>query len=100
MKKFKRTIEDFKCEHCGESVKGDGYTNHCPLCLWSKHVDVNPGDRANKCDGMMKPEKAFYEKECWFVVQKCEKCDQMKKIKLRNEDSLKVIEEIIAKEIH
>ena len=26
-------------------MKGNGYTNHCPKCLWSKHVDINPGDR-------------------------------------------------------
>lgn len=53
--KFQRRIEDFACEHCGALVKGDGYTNHCPKCLWSKHVDVNPGDRAATCGGMMEP---------------------------------------------
>lgn len=100
MKKFKRTIENFKCEHCGEEIKGDGYTNHCPFCLWSKHVDVNPGDRANECGGMMEPVKAFYEKDHWFATQKCEKCGEMKKIKLRDNDNLKVVEEIIAKDIH
>ncbi|MFA6992594.1 MAG: RNHCP domain-containing protein, partial [Candidatus Gracilibacteria bacterium] len=40
-KRFSRTIEDFVCEKCGAKVKGDGYTNHCPKCLWSKHVDIN-----------------------------------------------------------
>ncbi|MFA5023297.1 MAG: RNHCP domain-containing protein, partial [Candidatus Paceibacterota bacterium] len=30
---FKRQIEDFVCEHCGEKVVGNGYTNHCPRCL-------------------------------------------------------------------
>ena len=53
---FQRRIENFVCEHCGEKVIGDGYTNHCPKCLWSKHVDVNPGDRMAHCGGMMKPE--------------------------------------------
>ncbi len=55
MKKFTRTIEDFVCGNCGHSVKGNGYTNHCPECLWCKHVDINPGDRAEKCGGMMEP---------------------------------------------
>ena len=53
MKKFIKVKEDFVCEHCGAEVKGDGYTNHCPKCLWSKHVDVHPGDRAAECGGMM-----------------------------------------------
>lgn len=38
-KNFTRVIEDFICENCGTEVKGNGYTNHCPKCLWSKHVD-------------------------------------------------------------
>lgn len=54
-KKFRRRIEDFVCEKCGASVTGDGYTNHCPQCLWSKHVDINPGDRAAACLGLMEP---------------------------------------------
>ena len=52
---FQRTVEDFICEHCGASVKGDGFTNHCPKCLWSKHVDIEPGDRAASCGGLMEP---------------------------------------------
>ncbi|MEK7158524.1 MAG: RNHCP domain-containing protein, partial [Patescibacteria group bacterium] len=43
---FQRRVEDFTCESCGAQVTGDGYTNHCPQCLVSKHVDVYPGDRA------------------------------------------------------
>ena len=54
---FKRKIEDFVCGNCGENIKGDGYTNHCPKCLWSKHVDINPGDRASDCGGLMEPSK-------------------------------------------
>ena len=100
MKKFTRTIEDFSCEHCERKVKGDGYTNHCPFCLWSKHVDINPGDRQNKGKGMMEPTKAFYAKETWFVMQKCEKCGKMKKIKLKKGDDLSVVEDIIAKELY
>jgi hypothetical protein len=54
-KKFQKRVENFVCEHCGAQVRGDGYTNHCPQCLWSKHVDVNPGDRAASCRGLMEP---------------------------------------------
>ena len=54
-RRFARTVEDFVCEKCGTQVEGDGYTNHCPHCLWSRHVDVNPGDRKATCKGMMEP---------------------------------------------
>ena len=40
--KFKRKKENFVCENCGAEVKGDGFTNHCPKCLYSKHVDIFP----------------------------------------------------------
>jgi hypothetical protein len=33
------------------------YRNHCPACLWSKHVDVQPGDRAATCRGLMRPDR-------------------------------------------
>ncbi len=100
MKKFTRTIEDFECENCGHQVKGSGYTNHCSECLWSKHVDINPGDRQNTCEGMMEPAEAFFQNGHWFVIQKCHKCGEQKKIKLKENDNLKAVEEIISKKIH
>ena len=54
-KNFQKKVEDFVCEHCQTKNQEDGYTNHCPNCLWSRHVDINPGDRAEKCGGMMEP---------------------------------------------
>ena len=39
----------------GAKLRAMNYTNHCPRCLYSKHVDINPGDRAEQCDGMMEP---------------------------------------------
>ena len=45
---FTEIDEEFTCENCGKHVPKLGYScrNHCPYCLHSKHVDVNPGDRA------------------------------------------------------
>jgi len=94
-KKFQRKIEDFTCENCGEFVKGDGYTNHCPNCLCSKHVDVNPGDRLNKCGGLMKPGNAFLRKQDWILVQRCEKCGEKMNIKMRDGDNGEVLEKVI-----
>lgn len=73
-KKFSKHIEDFVCEKCGKKVKGTGYTNHCPDCLWSKHVDVNPGDRQCMCGGMMKPIRTEYVQGEFVIVHHCIKC--------------------------
>ena len=56
------------------TVRGNGYTNHCPRCLWSRHVDVSPGDRASDCGGPMEPVGALYEGGKFVVVQRCQKC--------------------------
>jgi len=84
---FKRTIENFVCERCKTSVKGGGYTNHCPECLWSKHVDINPGDRAKECGGLMEPVGAEESGGEWSVIQKCQKCNFTHKNKISPEDN-------------
>lgn len=90
-KKFTRTIEDFVCEHCGAKIKGTGYTNHCPNCLWSKHIDVNPGDRAEACGGMMKPVAVEIKSGDYILVHQCQKCGQKKKNKIAPEDNFENI---------
>jgi len=42
--KFTKIDEEFICENCGIKVQALGYScrNHCPYCLFSKHVDINP----------------------------------------------------------
>jgi len=74
MKKFTRKIENFICGNCGKTVKGFGYTNHCPHCLWSRHVDINPGDRACDCKGLMKPIDIMQKNGEYVILQKCQKC--------------------------
>jgi hypothetical protein len=80
-KKFTRKIENFTCRHCGKIVKGDGYTNHCPFCLWSAHVDINPGDRQSACLGMMKPAGIAKGKRGWIIIHQCLKCGFQKRNK-------------------
>src|SRR5262245_46381016 len=69
-----RTHEDFDGGQCGAHVEGDGYTNHCPVCLWSRHVDVDPGDRAATCGGMMAPLSAGFERDLAVLVHRCIVC--------------------------
>ena len=54
---FTEIDEEFVCENCGKKVPPLGYScrNHCPHCLHSKHVDINPGDRAENCHGVLEP---------------------------------------------
>ena len=86
-KKFTRTIEDFVCEHCGTAVVGNGYTNHCPKCLWSKHVDISPGDREETCGGLMEPIQIEKEGKDFKLTHKCVKCGFARRDHLRDEDN-------------
>jgi predicted amidophosphoribosyltransferase len=89
--KFKRKIEDFVCENCGKEVKGNGFTNHCPHCLWSKHVDINPGDRESLCQELMEPIKVEKEGEEYILIHKCMKCGYEKRNKVSKEDNFEEI---------
>lgn len=84
---FKRTIEDFTCEHCGHEVIGNGYTNHCPECLWSKHVDINPGDRAETCNGLMEPVGLEQKGHDTMIVHVCQRCGFRGRTKTVAEDN-------------
>lgn len=70
---------------------GDGYTNHCPKCLWSKHVDINPGDRASVCQGMMKPIKVEMEHSEYMLTYRCEKCNFLRRKKVEPEDNFEAV---------
>lgn len=96
-KKFQRQIEDFICEKCGTKVIGNGYTDHCPDCLWGKHVDINPGDRVADCGGMMKPIRMELDHGKNIIMYKCEKCGYDFRVKVLNEDNLEEIMKLINK---
>ena len=72
----------FTCVHCGAEVKPltDGsYRNHCPVCLYSLHVDDLPGDRASDCLGLMKPVGVrYHSKKGWQIVHRCQMCSAEK----------------------
>ena len=83
---FRRVIEDFVCGHCEHKVRGTGYTDHCPRCLWGKHVDIKPGDRASECMGSLRPISASYARGSYTIVYRCEKCKMIKRVKAAAED--------------
>jgi len=90
-KKFQRSKENFVCVHCGSLVRGNGYTNHCPHCLWSKHVDIYPGDRQERCQGMMQPMKVGLKKGQFIITHRCCKCGKEKTNRISSKDNLEFI---------
>jgi rubrerythrin len=87
-KNFTKNDSGFICENCGFKVEPLGYTsrNHCPKCLYSKHVDIMPGDRANECGGLMKPIGVeISPKKGYVIIHKCLKCGHISKNKAANE---------------
>jgi rubrerythrin len=86
-KHFQRRREDFVCEHCGTPVVGTGFTNHCPACLYSRHVDVYPGDRKALCRGLMAPVRLESKGGQERLVHQCLVCGYQSTNKVSEEDS-------------
>ena len=93
MKVFNEVDEAFVCEHCGFNVEKLGYSSrdHCPNCLYSKHVDKTPGDRANSCKGMLKPIGMEKFKDTFKIIYKCEKCGKEHKNIMAKDDNIEVL---------
>ena len=85
--------EDFKCENCGKLVSKLNYSarDHCPYCLYSKHVDNNPGDRINLCHGMLKPIGIEKFKDSFKIIYQCEKCKKLHKNIIAKDDDMDLI---------
>ncbi len=106
-KRFTKNDSGFICAHCGYEVEPLGYTsrNHCPKCLWSLHLDENPGDRASECGGQMEPVKAEPDaKKGYIIYHRCTKCGAIRRNKAAHEakvqpDDLKLIIKLTAKQI-
>ncbi len=79
-KRFTKNDAGFVCAHCGATVLPLGHSSrdHCPFCLWSIHIDHNPGDRANDCLGMMRPIRTDPDPKKGFIITyRCEKCGEI-----------------------
>lgn len=90
MKQFTKRDEEFICENCGKKVSKLGYTSrdHCPYCLYSKHVDIMPGDREEDCKGLLKPIRVELDsKKGYVIIYKCEKCGAIRKNKAAEDDN-------------
>ena len=94
MKRFNMIDEPFVCEYCHKRVESLKYTarDHGPYCLYSKHVDINPGDRNNPCQGLLTPISIEKYKNTYKIIYKCSKCNQIhKNIMAKDDDMDKII---------
>ena len=71
--------DTFVCQHCGKTVLPDGagtaHRNHCPKCLFSLHLDMEPGDREAGCGGSMEPVAVWVKKNGeWAIIHRCKVC--------------------------
>ncbi len=83
--------------------------NHCPFCLWSKHVDEKvAGDRAAFCHGPMEPIGLTFKKEIvdkygslkrgeLMLVHKCSECGKISINRIAGDDNEEKIMVIFAK---
>lgn len=93
---FKRKKEDFYCSRCQTYVKGNGYTDHCPNCLWSKHVDKDPGDRQARCGGLMEPIGLESKSDHYIIHYQCLDCNYHHRVKSSPDDNFEEILKIFS----
>jgi RNHCP domain len=74
-----RSPGSFRCRNCGLDVPADApgtaHRNHCPSCLWSRHLDHTPGDRRADCGSSMEPIAIHVRPDGeWALVHRCAGC--------------------------
>jgi len=89
----RRSQTSFRCRNCRldvpMDVPGTEHRNHCPNCLWSRHLDAGtPGDRAAECGGSMEPiaicVRAGGE---WALVHRCSGCSTVRVNRIAGDDN-------------
>ena len=84
--------DSFTCRVCGRLVvsagAGSGHRNHCPNCLHSLHLDIEPGDRAADCGGLMDPIAVWVRRDGeWAVIHRCRRCGQLSSNRVAADDN-------------
>ena len=84
--------EGFTCINCKLRVPGQAWgtrhRNHCPACLYSRHVDDQPGDRACACRSPMEPIAIEAKSDGeWSIVHRCTGCGVIKLNRIAGDDS-------------
>ncbi|MCC6944087.1 MAG: RNHCP domain-containing protein [Thermomicrobiales bacterium] len=86
------SAEEFKCGHCrtfvGPPISGGRHRNHCPLCLYSRHVDrQTPGDRLSDCRSLMEPVGTWFRRNGeQVIVHQCLGCGETRNCRVAADD--------------
>lgn len=77
----------------GALPSGGRHRNHCPFCLWSRHVDERRrGDRASACGASMRPEGVFARRNGeGVIVHRCDGCDVVRHNRIAADDDASVL---------
>jgi DNA-directed RNA polymerase subunit RPC12/RpoP len=108
----RRTLPgEFSCLRCGVTVSaafelsGVRNRNHCPYCLWSRHLDWRtPGDRLSSCKSAMRPigltlkndrnKYAAAPSGELMVVHRCTDCGALSINRIAADDGAEILLEI------
>ena len=93
-KRFTKNDSGFVCENCGAQIPPLSYSSrdHCSRCLCSLHVDINPGDRANSCRGLLVPTSAEPDAKKGFIINyKCKKCGAALRCRAASDDDTELL---------
>lgn len=82
----------FTCIRCKQTVDTQSYgtrhRNHCPVCLWSRHMDEEPGDRRSACRSPMRPIGVEVRADGeWAIIHRCEGCGILRTNRVAGDDS-------------
>lgn len=88
-----RRDEAFVCGHCGKDVGPGGakVRDHCPFCLWSRHVDDIPGDRASNCGQLMRPVAWEMDHGTDVIRLECVRCGFVRRMRAHPEDDRRIL---------
>lgn len=89
--KSRQSGEGFTCIRCRTHVGAESYgtrhRNHCPVCLWSRHVDDEPGDRRCACRSPMEPVAIEVRSDReWAIVHRCTGCGTLRTNRVAGDD--------------
>ena len=96
----KPSQQEFRCRHCRQYVGalpwGGQHRNHCPFCLYSRHVDARtPGDRASDCGGSMQSIGHFTRRNGEsMIVHRCHECGQERANRIAADDDFALVQSL------
>ena len=108
MRIYSEINAEYICAHCHNHVSvaklfsGVNNRNHCPYCLWSRHMDLlEAGDRLSACKGLMhpvglthKPSRNKYAAQAigeLMLIHQCVECEAISINRIAADDVLDVI---------